>query len=313
MSFELTILGCGSATPTSNQNPTAQLLKMRERFFLVDCGEGTQQQLRRVRAKFSRINHIFISHLHGDHYFGLPGLLSSFHLLGRSKDLHVYGPPELEHILQTIFRASNTTLVYPLHFHPTQDKEMQLLMEDDKVEVFSFPLKHSVPVTGFLFREKIRERNVIREKLAEYKIEVCDIQNIKNGKDHQLPDGRIIPNAELTLDPPEVLKYAFCTDTAYRAKLKDYITDVHLLYHESTFLEKDKPRAKKTRHSTALQAAKAALETRSRNLLLGHYSVRYDDFTELLDEAQTIFPGTYLAEEGMKLHVDHSGVKVDAE
>lgn len=308
MSFELTVLGCGSATPTSKQFPTAQLLKMQERFFLVDCGEGTQQQLRRSRAKFSRINHIFISHLHGDHFFGLPGLLSSFHLLNRTTPLHVYGPPALKSWLDLTFSSTNTHLVYPLHFHETQNKTKALLFEDAKTEVYSFPLKHSVPTTGFLFCEKEKQRNILKAKIDEYKIEVCDIQNIKNGRDWIDPDGKVIPNGELTTDPPKPLSYAFCSDTAYLPKLQEHLKGVDLLYHESTFLEEDLSRAKKTKHSTALQAATIAQVTEAKSLLLGHYSVRYDDRSVFREEAQQIFPKVELAEDLRRFSVSQYGV-----
>ncbi len=304
MSFELTILGCGSATPTSKQFPTAQLLKMQERFFLVDCGEGTQQQLRRSKAKFSRINHIFISHLHGDHFFGLPGLLSSFHLLNRSAPLHVYGPPSLEDWLDLTFSSTHTNLVYPLIFHPTQNKEKALLFEDEKTEVYSFPLRHSIATTGFLFQEKPKERNILKSKIDEYKIEICDIQNIKNGKDWTGPNGHIIANNELTKDPAPPLSYAFCSDTAYLPKISEHFQNVTLLYHESTFLDVDKKKAKQTKHSTAMQAGKIAQLTEAKNIVLGHYSVRYDDRNAFRTEAQQEFEHVLLAQDLRRFTVD---------
>ena len=311
MSFELTILGCGSATPTSKQFPTAQLLKMQERFFLVDCGEGTQQQLRRSKAKFSRINHIFISHLHGDHFFGLPGLLSSFHLLNRSTPLHIYGPPNLKTWLDLTFSSTNTNLVYPLVFHETQNKEKALLFEDDKVEVFSFPLRHSISTKGFLFQEKPKERNILKSKIDEYSIEVCDIQNIKNGKDWIDANGKTIPNTELTKDPTPPLSYAFCSDTSYLSKLSEHIHRVSLLYHESTFLDLDKKKAKQTKHSTALQAGKIAALTESENLVLGHYSVRYDDREAFKTEAQQEFNNTFLAKDLRRFTVSQNAAEFE--
>jgi ribonuclease Z len=311
MSFELTILGCGSATPTSKQFPTAQLLKMQERFFLVDCGEGAQQQLRRSKAKFSRINHIFISHLHGDHFFGLPGLLSSFHLLNRSTPLHIYGPSNLKAWLDLTFGSTNTNLVYPLVFHETQNKEKALLFEDDKVEVFSFPLRHSIATTGFLFQEKPKERNILKSKIDEYNIEICDIQNIKNGKDWIAPNGKTIANTELTKDPTPPLSYAYCSDTSYLPKLNERIHKASLLYHESTFLDVDKKKAKQTKHSTALQAGKIATLTESENLMLGHYSVRYDDREAFKAEAQQEFNNTFLARDLRRFTVSQDAIEFE--
>ena len=310
MSFELTILGCGSATPTTKQFPTAQLLKMRERFFLIDCGEGTQQQLRRSKTKFTRVNHIFISHLHGDHFFGLPGLLSSFHLLNRRKELHIYGSPELKTWLDVTFKATHTYLKYPLVFHETQDKEKSLLFEDDKVSVYSFPLKHSIAVTGFLFEEKLKERNILKHKIDQYGIEICDIQNIKNGKDWVSTDGKTIPNMELTTDPPAPLKYAFCSDTGFYPKLKEYFSTVDLLYHESTFLQVDEKLAKKTKHSTAAHAGQIATLTQTKNLLLGHYSVRYKNKELFKNEALKYFSNVFLGSDLLRVEVSKSDVEL---
>jgi len=310
MSFELTILGCGSATPTSKQFPTAQLLKMRERFFLIDCGEGTQQQLRRSKTKFTRVNHIFISHLHGDHFFGLPGLLSSFHLLNRTKELHLYGPPDLKTWLDVTFSSTHTYLKYPLVFHETQNQSKQLLFEDDKVSIYSFPLKHSIAVTGFLFEEKLKERNILKHKIDEYGIEICDIQNIKNGKDWVSPDGKTIPNMEITANPPAPLKYSFCSDTAFYPQLKEYFTNANLLYHESTFLKEDEKLAKKTKHSTAANAAQIAALTQTQNLLLGHYSVRYENKELFRKEALEFFSNVYLAEDLLSVEVSDMGAKL---
>lgn len=308
MGYELTILGCGSAAPTSNTNPSAQLLKMAERFYLIDCGEGTQQQLRRVKARFSRINHIFISHLHGDHFFGLPGLLSSFHLLNRSNDLHVYGPPELEALLALIFKSSKTTLRYTLHFHPTQSKEKELLLDDGKVKVYSFPLKHSIETTGFLFEEHPKDRNIVKHKIVELNIPICDIQNIKNGKDWEDETGVVYSNETLTTDPHRALSYAYCSDTARYKKIAEWISEVDLLYHESTFLKEDSLLAKKTKHSTAEDAAIIANETGAKALLLGHYSVRYDDVHSFESEAEEIFNPVFSGKDGLALMVNDKGV-----
>jgi ribonuclease Z len=299
--FELTILGCGSATPTANQNPTAQLLNMAERFFLIDCGEGTQRQLRRHKLRMGKINHIFISHLHGDHYFGLIGLISSYHLMNRKNALHIYGPPALEEILNLQMRCSNTELGFPLHFHATQADGKNLIFEDRRVEVYSFPLRHSIATTGFLFNEKPRDRNLISEKIREFKIPIYALNHIKQGADYTTEAGAIVPNAELTTNPPKPLSYAFCSDTAYAQRTADFVQGVDLLYHESTFLEEDKTRAKNTRHSTAVQAAKVAKAAAVRHLLLGHYSVRYDDLSLFAKEAALIFKNVTAAAESMRI------------
>lgn len=299
--FELTILGCGSATPTANQNPTAQLLNMAERFFLIDCGEGTQRQLRRLKLRMGKINHIFISHLHGDHYFGLIGLISTYHLMSRKNTLHVYGPPALEEILNLQMRCSNTELGFKLHFHPTQADGQNLIFEDRRVEVYSFPLRHSIATTGFVFREKLRDRNLISDKIRAYKIPIYALNHIKQGADYTTEDGHVIPNAELTTDPPKPLSYAFCSDTAYAQRTAEFVKGVDLLYHESTFLEEDKTRAKNTRHSTAAQAAKVATAAGARHLLLGHYSGRYDDLSLFETEASSIFKNVTAAAEGMRI------------
>lgn len=301
MAFELTILGCGSATPTSTQHPTAQHLQIAERFFLIDCGEGTQQQLRKYKVRMSKINRIFISHMHGDHYFGLIGLISSYHLFNRKTTLHIYGPPELEEVIRVQLRASNTRLVYPLVFHHTQTETEKVIFEDKKVEVKSFPLKHSVPVTGFLFKEKIKDRNMLADKIDEFNIPHYAINRIKKGDDFITDDGRLIPNNQLTKAPLAPMSYAFCTDTAYMEKTALFVANVDLLYHESTFLKEEIALARKTRHSTALQAAKVASAANAKKLLLGHYSVRYEDNSLFQKEAQVIFKNTIPAKEGMRI------------
>lgn len=295
--LELLILGASSATPTSNQHTTSQLLKIRDHYFLIDCGEGTQQQLRRAKVKFTRINHIFISHLHGDHFFGLVGLLSSFHLLGRKTPLHVYGPPKLKEIILGQFRASGTFTSYPLHFHSTQDKEVQVLLEHDVVTVTSFPLKHRVPTTGFRFDEKPLKRGLNKPAADQLGVPVCDYHWIKDGKDWTSENGKVISNEELTFDPPKPLSFAFASDTIYRRETSDYVRGVDLLYHESTFCEDWAQRAVETMHSTAKQAATVALDAGVQVLLLGHYSARYPDRTSFQTEAQEIFHKSVLAKE----------------
>ncbi len=301
MSFEVTILGCGSATPTSTQHPTAQLLQMAERFFLIDCGEGTQQQLRKFNLRMGKINHIFISHMHGDHFFGLIGLLSSFHLLNRTNTLHIYAPPALQEVIEVQLKASTTTLIYPLVFHATQANEKRLLFEDKRVEVYSFPLRHSTATTGFIFCEKQRERNIIAEKITEFLIPHYEIRKIKKGADFILPDGTVVKNEQLTLDPPNALSYAFCSDTVFREKTAEYVQGVDVLYHESTFLEEHKKRAKQTKHSTAAQAAKVAALAKAKLLLLGHFSARYKNKKLFEEEALDFFKNVIVTKEGMRI------------
>lgn len=296
--FELLILGSSAATPTANRNPTAQLLNIAERFFLIDCGEGTQIQLRKYKARFQSVNHIFISHLHGDHFLGLPGFLASMHLLGRKNELTIYGPKELELILNTIHKYSETALSYPINFVYTQNKIKQKLWEDDKVEVYSFPLRHRIATTGFLFQEKPFPRNVDKYKLEKLDVSFAEIHKLKQGLDALDNKGTIIKNEQLTIEPPSPRKYAYCSDTQFFEALANDIPEVDLLYHESTFLEDKKQRAIETFHSTASQAAQMAVLSKTKQLLLGHFSARYSDLQLFLNEAKPVFDNTQLATEG---------------
>ncbi|MES2134531.1 MAG: ribonuclease Z [Bacteroidota bacterium] len=296
--FELLILGSSAATPTSTRNPTAQLLNIAERFFLIDCGEGTQIQMRRYKARFQSVNHVFISHLHGDHFLGLPGFLASMHLLGRKNELTVYGPKELEEIISVIHKHSETYLSYPIKFVATQDKHKQLLWEDDKVEVYSFPLKHRITTTGFLFKEKQLPRNINKYKLEKLDVSFAEIHKLKQGLDAVDNKGNSIKNADLTGEPPEPKSYAFCSDTKFFEELAESIQGVDLLYHESTFLEDKKDRAAITFHSTAAQAAQMAALANVKQLLLGHFSARYVYLEDFLEEAKPLFNNVSLATEG---------------
>jgi ribonuclease Z len=296
--FELLILGSSAATPTSSRNPTAQLLNIAERFFLIDCGEGTQMQMRKYKARFQSVNHVFISHLHGDHFYGLPGFLASMHLLGRKNELTIYGPKELEEIIHTLHKFSETYLNYPLKFVHTQTMEKQLIFEDEKVEVYSFPLKHRVATTGYLFKEKPLSRNIDKYKLEKLNVSFAEIHKLKQGLDAIDENGNLIKNAELTMDPAQQRSYAFCSDTKFFEELARDIKDVDLLYHESTFLEDKKDRAKETFHSTARQAAEMATLANAQKLLLGHFSARYGNLDDFLIEAKPIFSNTELAIEG---------------
>jgi ribonuclease Z len=297
-SFELTILGCSSATPTSSRNPTAQLLNIAERFFLIDCGEGTQMQLRKYKIKFQRVNHIFISHLHGDHYFGIMGFLSSMHLLGRTTDLHLYCPEGLQEILELQWKHSQTWLNYRIVYHHHQYKNEEVIFEDDKVEVRSLVLNHRIPCSGFIFREKQIPGNISKEVISKYKLKVDEITRIKQGEDHTLEDGRIIPNSELITKKLPPRSYAFCSDTIYNEEIIPFIKNIDLLYHEATFMHDMLDRAKQTYHTTALQAGIIAQKANVKKLMLGHYSARYKNLEPLLIEAKTIFENTTLAIEG---------------
>lgn len=301
MSFEINILGCGSASPTSLRNPSAQVVQVQERYFLIDCGEGTQVQIRKSKIRMQKINHVLISHLHGDHYFGLIGLLSTFHLLGRKKEIHIYGPEDLKNVIYTQLKASNTYLKYDLHFHSLNFNEKELLFEDKRVEVFSFPMRHSIDVCGFVIQEKQKPRKINRKAVDAYNVPVYELNRIKDGSDYEMEDGTIIENKKLTFDSNPSYSYAYCSDTSYYPQMVESIKNVDLLYHEATFGKDLEKLAKQTKHSTAEQAALIAKEANVKQLLLGHYSARYIDLSVLLDEAKTVFENTILVNDGMKI------------
>lgn len=303
MTFDVLILGCGAATPTSRHNPSAQIVNLHDKLFLIDCGEGTQMQLRRYKVRFQKINHIFISHLHGDHYLGLLGLVSSMHLLGRQNDLHLYGPPPLQELVEVNLKHSETYLDFKIYYHPLQNKEPEMIMEDKTLTVHSFPLKHRVPCTGFLFREKQRPLKVIKEKIHHYKLTPSQILLLKKGENIVLDNGYNLRTEEACIHPPVPKSYAYCSDTAYYEKLVEVIRGVDLLYHESTFLEAEKERAKSTFHSTAKQAASIAKQAEVKELLLGHYSSRYMDESGFITEAQEVFPNVRIAGEGLRFEI----------
>ena len=296
--MKITILGCYAATPRTFTNPTSQVLEIKNRLFLIDCGEGTQVQLRKNKIKFSKINHVFISHLHGDHFFGLIGLISTFTLLGRTTDLHIYGPVGIKEIITLQLRITDSWLNYTLHFTELSSKSSELIYEDDKVSVSTIPLKHRIYTNGFLFREKIDKRKLNISAVTDFEIESCYFQNIKNGKDITLDDGRIIQNSQLTFDPIAPKSYAFCSDTAYSEEIIPLISQCDVLYHEATFLESEMLLAKKTKHSTAMEAATIALKAKVSQLILGHYSTRYENITLFKEEAETVFPNVVLADDG---------------
>ena len=296
--MKLTILGCYAATPRSLNNPTSQVLEIKNHLFLIDCGEGTQVQLRKSKIKFSRINHILISHLHGDHFFGLPGLISTFRLLGRTTELHVYGPKGIKEAITLFLKLGDSWTNYPLIFHELSSTGPEKIYEDKKVSVSTIPLEHRVYTNGFLFMEQLGERKLNVKAVAKYKIDKCYFQNIKDGKDIVLENNSVIPNALLTFDPPEPKSYAFCSDTAFSERIIPWIKNVDVLYHESTFLETEKKLAPKTRHATAKEAATIAKEANVGMLILGHFSTRYKSLDLFREEAKTIFTNVELADDG---------------
>ncbi|MBA0885006.1 ribonuclease Z [Flavobacterium undicola] len=297
--MKLTILGCYAATPRTLTNPTSQLLEIKNRLFLIDCGEGTQVQLRKNKIKFSKINQVFISHLHGDHFYGLIGLISTFSLLNRNNDLAIYGPKGIKEIILLQLRLSNSWPNFGLHFHELTSNQSELIYEDEKVTVKTIPLKHRVYTNGFLFEEKIDKRKLNVEAVQKYQIEKCYFQNIKNGKDILLDDGTLIPNEQLTFDPEKPKSYAFCSDTAYNEAIIPLIEKVDVLYHESTFLKSEEKLAAKTMHSTAIEAATIADKAQVKKLILGHYSTRYDTIDLFKEEAETVFSNVLLADDGI--------------
>jgi ribonuclease Z len=296
--MRLTVLGCYAATPRTLTNPTSQVLEINNHIILIDCGEGTQVELRRHKIKFSRINHIFISHLHGDHFFGLPGFISTMRLLGREKELHVYGPKGIKEAITLLLKLGDSWTNYPLLFHELSSKESELIFEDAKISVTTIPLDHRIYTNGFLFREKEGKRKLNIEAAQKYGIDKAYFQKIKNGKSITLDNGEVVRNRELTYDPPRPKSYAFCSDTVYDEQLAGYIKDVDVLYHESTFLESEVALAKKTKHSTAYQAAKVAKSANVKTLLLGHYSTRYKSIELFKEEASTVFAQVLLADDG---------------
>ncbi len=293
-------MGCYAATPRTITNPTSQVLEIKSHMFLIDCGEGTQVQLRKHKIKFSQIEHIFISHLHGDHFFGLIGLISTFMLLGREKELHIYGPKGIKEAILLLLKLGNAYTSYNLFFHELTSKESEIIYEDEKVKVTTIPLKHRVYTNGYLFEEKNIERKLNIDAILNYNIEKLYYNKIKFGGDITLDDGRTIPNAELSFDPEVAKSYAFCSDTIYYEDIIPVIKKATVLYHESTFLESESHLAEKTMHTTAKQAAKIAKLADVKHLLLGHYSTRYGNIELFRTEAQQIFENVLLADDGLE-------------
>lgn len=297
--FEVHILGCGSALPTTKHFASSQVVNIREKLFMIDCGEATQLQLRKSKLKFSRLNHVFISHLHGDHCFGLMGLISTFSMLGRTADLHIHAPEKLEKLLSPHLQFFCKDMGYKVVFHPFDTQRQACIYEDRSVSVHNIPLKHRIPCSGFLFAEKATPNHIRRDMIDFYQVPVHELNRIKNGADYVLADGTRIPNERLTIpsDPPR--KYAYCSDTIYNRDMIEQIKGVDLLFHEATFAESEIMRAKETFHSTASQAGKIAREAQVKKLIIGHFSARYDDESVLLSEVQAVFPHTVLAKENL--------------
>lgn len=298
--FEVTILGSSSATPAYNRNPSAQLLNINESYYLIDCGEATQNQLSRFKLKASRIDHIFITHLHGDHYLGLVGLLSTLHLNGRTRPMHLFGPPQLKEIIDLQLNVSETVLRYELIFHETHTNHSEEIYANDHVSVETIILNHRIPTTGFLFREKKRKRKINNEKVTAYDIPVEFIPLLRYGIDYTDKLGNKISNAELTFDPPPSRSFAYCSDTIYTEDFLEQIQGVDLLYHEATFMHDMLERAQETFHTTALQAGQLAQKANVSKLIIGHFSARYRDLSPLLEECRQIFTASFLAIEGEK-------------
>jgi ribonuclease Z len=307
--MKLTILGSSSALPTSERYPSAHVLTAHERLFLIDCGEGTQMQLRKTRTRFAKINHIFISHLHGDHVFGLYGLLSSFSLMGRENPVHLYAPENYNRILRSHLKDFDINLSFEIKFVPLAGKDPVQILDDKYLTVTSFPLQHRVPAYGFLFREKISDRNIIKESIEKYQIPLVRIPAIKKGEDFITADGSVIKNEDITLAPRKQLSYAYCSDTKYFKRLASYVKDVTLLYHEATFDKTKDDLAEQTGHSTTVDAAKTALNANASSLVIGHFSARYRDIMPLVEEARTIFPKTYPAIDGKTFDVENISTK----
>lgn len=301
--MKLTTIGCYSATPRISAHTTSQVLESRGHTFLIDCGEGTQMELRKHKVKFNQIKHIFISHLHGDHCFGLIGLISTFRLLNREADLHVYGPNGIKELIMLQMKLSKSWIDFNLIFHELTSLESELIFEDDKIEVHTIPLDHRVYTNGFLFKEKAFDRKLLVDKAEAKHIDVAYYRKLKQGADVLNSHGELISNADVTTDGIPSKSYAFCSDTAYFEAIIPIINNVDVLYHEATFLETHANLCAKTKHSTAKQAAEIAKKATVGKLILGHYSSRYNNLEDFKTEAQTVFSCVELAEDGKTFQI----------
>lgn len=299
MEFELNILGCGSAKPTTRHQPTSQLLNVRGKYFMIDCGEGVQTQMQKMGLSMLSIGHIFISHNHGDHIFGLPGLIGTMDLLGRTAELHIHGPQQVGELLDFLQRTYYADIGYKVLFHPVDTQQHALVYEDRSITVHSIPLRHRLPTAGYLFREKPGLPHIRRDMIDAYQIPVSQINNIKAGASWTTEDGTLIPHERLTTPATPPRSFAYCSDTVYLPELKDIIRGVNLLYHEATYLHERALRAEQTLHTTAVQAATLAEDAEVGKLCIGHFSAAIKDEDALLREARSIFPRTVLANEGL--------------
>lgn len=303
MNFELNILGCGSAKPTTRHQPTSQILNVRGKFFMIDCGEGVQTQMQKMGLSMMNIGHIFISHNHGDHVFGLPGLVGTMDLLGRTAELHIHGPLQVGDFIDFLLKTFYTDIGYKLIFHPVDVHQHTLVYEDRSITVYSIPLQHRLPTCGYLFKEKPGLPHIRREMIDAFNIPVSQINNIKAGASWTTEDGTIIPHERLTTPAKPPRSYAYCSDTVYLPHLKDILHGVTLLYHEATYMHERALRAEQTRHTTALQAATLARDAKVEQLCVGHFSASLKDENALLHEAQSVFPNTILANEGLVVSI----------
>ncbi|MBR3531408.1 MAG: ribonuclease Z [Bacteroidaceae bacterium] len=301
--FEVTVLGCGSALPTVKHNGSGMVVNIREKYFLVDCAEGTQVELRRNRIHLNRLFTVFISHLHGDHCFGLMGLISTLGLLGRTAPLHVYGPQDIDTLFQPLIDYHCNGMTYEVVFHPIDTHQNTCIYEDRSLQVFSIPLKHRIRCCGYFFKEKELSRHILKDAIEKYAIPISQINNVKAGLDFVMPNGDVIKNELITTPPTPVRSFAYCSDTVFRPEIAEMMKGVDLLYHEATFAESEKQLCSKVYHSTAKQAAEIARLAGAKQLMLGHYSSRYDDESILLKEASEVFENTILAKEGLVVTV----------
>ena len=301
--FRIHILGCGSALPTLNHYASSQIVEIREKLFMIDCGEGTQMQLRRSKIRFTKLRAVFISHLHGDHCFGLIGMISTFGMLGRTAPLHVYAPEAFEPILQEQLDFFCKGLEFKVEFHAVDTLKNDVIYEDQSLTIETIPLEHRIPTCGFLFREKPRPRHINRKMTDCYEVPLCQLNNIRNGMDWTTPEGIVIANERLTTPANPPRTYAYCSDTRYIPTLHELVAGVNTLYHESTYAEDNLSRARLYWHSTARQAATVARDAHVGKLLLGHFSARYEDETCILDEAKQVFENSWLTNEGLVFDV----------
>jgi ribonuclease Z len=301
--MEVNILGCGSALPTTKHALSSQVINVRERLYMVDCGEGAQLQFRKTKLNFNRLLHVFISHLHGDHCFGLPGLLSTLALLGRTGELVIHAHPDAEKVFRPMLDYFCRTLPYAVRFNAIDPSRQALILDDGAVRVSTIPLRHRLPTCGFLFEEAPGLPHILRKMIDHYRIPVSSIAGIKNGNNHVLPDGTVIPHHRLTRPAQAPVRYAYCSDTAFSETIVPIIEGVDLLYHEATFGRADAARAAETFHSTAQQAATIARKANAGKLVIGHFSARYPNEDVLLQEAREIFPQTIVASEYLKIKV----------